>query len=272
MARRRPWEVEDELWELIEPLLPKVERRFRYPGRKRLDDRKALCGILFVLYTGIGVGILAAGAGVRVGHDVLAAAVGLGRGGGVAAAARAAAGELAVGGDVGLVAGGGGFLVGQGGEGRPKTGPSPIDRARTGSKHHLITDGGGVPLAVTLTGANRNDVTHLIPLLDAIPLVRGRRGHPRHRPDRMYADRAYDKYREQVRTKGIRPLIARRGVDHGSGLGVHRWVVEQTLALLHWIRRLRIRWEIRDDIHEALLSLACSIICGRRLQRHQSFR
>jgi hypothetical protein len=49
----RPWEVEDELWELIEPLLPKVERRFRNPGRKRLDNRKALCGILFVLYTGI---------------------------------------------------------------------------------------------------------------------------------------------------------------------------------------------------------------------------
>jgi transposase len=53
MAQRRPWEVEDGLWELIEPLLPKVERRFRHPGRKRLDDRKALCGILFVLYTGI---------------------------------------------------------------------------------------------------------------------------------------------------------------------------------------------------------------------------
>jgi hypothetical protein len=46
---------------------------------------------------------------------------------------------------------------------------------------------------------------------------------------------------------------------------VHRWVVEQSLALLHWFRRLRIRWEIRDDIHEAFLSLACSIICWRRL-------
>ena len=53
VAQRRPWEVEDDLWELIEPLLPQVERRFRYPGRKRLDDRKALCGILFVLYTSI---------------------------------------------------------------------------------------------------------------------------------------------------------------------------------------------------------------------------
>src|SRR6266536_3072036 len=48
-----PWIVPDELWELIEPLLPKVERRFRYPGRKRLPDREALQGILFVLHTGV---------------------------------------------------------------------------------------------------------------------------------------------------------------------------------------------------------------------------
>lgn len=53
VAQRRPWEIEDGLWERIEPLLPKVQRRFRNPGRKRLDDRKALYGILFVLYTGI---------------------------------------------------------------------------------------------------------------------------------------------------------------------------------------------------------------------------
>ncbi len=48
-----PWIVSDELWELFEPLLPKKERRFRYPGRRRLDDRLALQGILFVLHTGI---------------------------------------------------------------------------------------------------------------------------------------------------------------------------------------------------------------------------
>ena len=48
-----PWVVSDQLWELVEPLLPVRERRFRYPGRKRLDDRAALQGILFVLHTGI---------------------------------------------------------------------------------------------------------------------------------------------------------------------------------------------------------------------------
>jgi transposase len=48
-----PWIVSDELWELVEPLLPRVQRRFRYPGRKRLPDREALQGILFVLHTGM---------------------------------------------------------------------------------------------------------------------------------------------------------------------------------------------------------------------------
>ena len=45
--------VSDELWQLVEPLIPKVERRHRFPGRKRIDDRKVLTGILFVLQTGI---------------------------------------------------------------------------------------------------------------------------------------------------------------------------------------------------------------------------
>jgi hypothetical protein len=50
---------------------------------------------------------------------------------------------------------------------------------------------------VSLTGGNRNDVTQLMPLIQAIPAVRGRRGRPRQRPDQVYADRGYDhdKYR-----------------------------------------------------------------------------
>ncbi len=66
---------------------------------------------------------------------------------------------------------------------------------------------------------------------------------PARRPEKLYADRGYDhdKYRAQVRSKGITPVIARRGAGHGSGLGMHRWVVEQAIALLHWFRRLRIR-------------------------------
>ena len=133
----------------------------------------------------------------------------------------------------------------------------------------MLTDGGGIPLAFSLTGGNRNDITQLLPLLAAVPPVRGRRGRPRRRPERLYADRAYDhdRYRRQVRATGTRPVIARRGVPHGSGLGVYRWVVERTLAWYHGMKRLRIRWERRDDIHEAFLGLATCVITYRHVRR-----
>lgn len=97
---------------------------------------------------------------------------------------------------------------------------------------------------------------------------RGLRGRPRHRPRRLFADRGYDfdKYRRLVRARGITPKIARRGTPHGSGLGKTRWVVERTFAWLHQFKRLRIRYEIRADLHLGLLQLACSIICLRRLR------
>lgn len=110
---------------------------------------------------------------------------------------------------------------------------------------------------------------HRVPLIDKIPPVRGRRGRPRRRPDQLFADRAYDhdKYRKAVRAKGIRPRIARRGQPHRSGLGVYRWVIKRTIAWYHGIKRLRIRWERRDDIHEAFLALATCIITYRHVVR-----
>ncbi|KOX25837.1 transposase [Streptomyces sp. NRRL F-6491] len=157
-------------------------------------------------------------------------------------------------------------LAHQGLERGAHTGPSPVDRARPGSKHHLIVDRHGTPLAVTLTGGNRHDVTQLTPLLDVITRIRGLVGRPRHRPRRLFADRGYDKYRRILRARGITPKITRRGVPHGSGLGKMRWVVERTFAWLHQVKRLRTRYEIRADPHLGLLQLARSIICLRRLR------
>ncbi|MGW0940630.1 hypothetical protein [Streptomyces sp. NPDC002666] len=58
----------------------------------------------------------------------------------------------------------------------------------------------------------------------------------------------------------MKPLIARRGIEYGSGLGAQRRFVERAFAHLHWIRRPGIRWEIRDDIHEAFRALGCALI------------
>ena len=52
-SRAKPWVVDDALWAIVEPLLPQTPRRFRYPGRPRMDDRLVLQGILFVLHTGM---------------------------------------------------------------------------------------------------------------------------------------------------------------------------------------------------------------------------
>jgi transposase len=144
-----------------------------------------------------------------------------------------------------------------------------VDRRKTGSKHHVVTDADGTPLAATLTGANRHDVTQLLPLVDAIPAVRGKVGRPRCRPGRMQGDRGYDSepHRRKLRQRGIEPVLAKRRTAHGSGLGVFRWVVERTLSWLHQNRRLRTRYERRDDTHEAFMDLGCAMICWNVLHR-----
>jgi transposase len=127
----------------------------------------------------------------------------------------------------------------------------------------VITDATGIPLAALLTGANRHDVTQLLALVDAIPPVRGKVGRPRRRPDRVQGDRAYDSepHRQELRSRGIEPVLAKRRTEHGSGLGVTRWVVERTLSWFHQFRRLRIRCERLPEIHEAFLSIGCILIC-----------
>ena len=60
---------------------------------------------------------------------------------------------------------------------------------------------------------------------------------------------------------------ARKGIEPKERPGRHRWVVERTLAWLTRYRRLAIRYERRDDIHAAFLSLGCSLICFNALQR-----
>ncbi|MGC4030353.1 MAG: IS5 family transposase [Tepidisphaeraceae bacterium] len=256
--------VPDGLWEIVEPLLPK------HPytpgvGKPRVSDRVCLTGILFVLKTGIpwedfpqemgccGMTLWnrfdewsRAGVWQKL-HEVLLAKLN-------------EAGLL----DLNLVAVDSSSV--RAGRRRKKTGPSPVDRRKSGSKHHVVVDARGTPLATTLTGANRHDVTQLLPLVEAIPRIKGRVGRPRHKPGLVLGDRGYDSnpHRATLHDRGIATLIARRGEPHGSGLGVLRYVAEQTIALLHQFRRLRTRFDRRADVHESFMSLACSVICWRR--------
>jgi transposase len=140
------------------------------------------------------------------------------------------------------------------------TGPSPVDRRKTGSKHHLICDGKGTPFRVITTAANVDDVTQTLALIDGIPPVAGRPGHPRRRPDSLLGDKGYDSNpnRRELRKRRILPVISRKGAPNIKGLGKLRYVVEQTFALLHQFKRLAVRRERRTQLRDAFVSLACS--------------
>ncbi|WP_159057845.1 MULTISPECIES: transposase [unclassified Streptomyces] len=154
------------------------------------------------------------------------------------------------------------------------TGPSPVDRRKAGSKHHLICDGRGTPFEVVTTVANVNDVTQPLALVDGIPPVAGRPGRPRRRPEALLGDKDYDSdpNRRELRKRRILPVISRRGAPNVEGPGKLRYVVEQTFALLHQFKRLAVRRERRTELHDAFVSLACSPICWRRSRRPEHDR
>jgi transposase len=186
--------VSEDLWRRVEPLLPKPRRsRHRqHAGRRRADDRATFEGIVFVVKTGIPWAALPATepwpsgvtcwrrlrqwhrAGVwrRLLTNLLAE---------LRARDRLDLRRALV--DASFV---------RAPRGGAATGPSPVDRRKRGSKHHLLTDAEGTPLAITLTAANRNEITQLLALVEAIPPLRGKPGPPARRPAALQGDRGYD--------------------------------------------------------------------------------
>ncbi len=257
----------DKLWEIIEPLMPPLPPVGPKGGRPPVPHRPALTGILFVLKTGIpwedlpvemgcGCGMTcwrrlrdwqADGTWDRI-HKVLLDRL---RGADKIDWSRALIDSSSV-------------RAAYGGEG---TGPSPVDRAKPGTKHHIITDASGIPLAGSVTPANRNDGSEFAPLFNKIPPVAGKVGHPRKKPDAMQGDLAYDSepHRQGLRELGVEPVLPEKGIDDPSGLGLTRWFVERTLSWVHQNRRLRIRYERRPELHQAFLTLALIKICASAL-------
>jgi putative transposase len=147
-------------------------------------------------------------------------------------------------------------------------GRNPTDRGKQGVKRSLLVDGTGLPLALVVGPANRNDHRLMAETLDSLVVRR-----PAHatKGQHLCLDRGYD-------DAGSRLEAARRGyVVHIRGWHeevqerrrgrkrVRRWVVERTHAWLNRCRRLLIRWERKVDNHVALLHLACALIYHRAI-------
>lgn len=148
-----------------------------------------------------------------------------------------------------------------------KTGPNPTARRKHGSKQHLLTDARGVILAVLLTAASTHDVTQLLPLVDALPPIRGGIGRPRQRPEKLLADRAYD---SEPHRKALRAWhrAGERQTPHApwQRVGQQRCVIERTISHLHRPRRLRTRFDPADFIHEAFLKIGYILNAWRALK------
>ena len=120
---------------------------------------------------------------------------------------------------------------------------------------------------MAVSAANTHDSLALIPLVQAIPAIRSRRGPRRRRPGKLHADKGYDypHLRTWLRARRITPRIARRGVETSTRLGRHRWVVERSFAWLTGYRRLTLRYERCARLFTAFLTLAATLTCYKKL-------
>src|SRR6266545_6919086 len=165
--------VPDELWALVEPLLPAPPRP-PYGGRHRaIPDRNCFAAIVV---HGAHVHPLAAaarpGARLRLARDLLAPAHRVGRCRRVRPAPPGGLGPPRRAGPAGLVAGECGQHERAGPAWGDQVGANPVDRGKPGSKLHLVCDGGGLPLTAVVTAANVNDTTMFEAVLDDVPPIR----------------------------------------------------------------------------------------------------
>jgi putative transposase len=148
------------------------------------------------------------------------------------------------------------------------TGPSPVDRAKAGTKRSVLSDGRGAPLAVVVAGANAPDKTLALETLDAILVERPARVV--NRLHHLSLDAGYD-YEDVVEGVLARDYILHLRPPAKTPLEVvpekkhpaRRWVVERTHAWHNKFRRLLVRWERKLAHYYAMIDLASALIIWR---------
>lgn len=133
----------------------------------------------------------------------------------------------------------------------------------------MITEAAGVPLAIKTTAANVHDSRLAVPMVQSLPSIQGPRGRPRRKPGSLLGDRAYGAawIIAGLKAMRIRPLLAKRGTEHGSGLGRWRYVVERTMAWFGHFRRIKVCYERCGGHFQAFHDLASCVICARKLKQ-----
>ena len=248
MVRRKnvqDYEISDGFWNQIKTLFP-LSKPKKKPGIPRKDDKRILSGIFYLLRTGCQWKSLPQfyGAPSTV-HDRFQEwrSSGLFENMWIAGLLeydnkkRIRVGMAAIDGAMTKAPLGG-----------PGTGANPTDRGKKGTKRSILTDGKGIPLSVTVDGANRHDKKLVKETLDAIIFERP---SPDEGIQNICMDKGYDfpDIRQLVKEYGYTAHIKSRGEENIRiqipGFRARRWVVERTHSWINRFRRLLIRWEKR---------------------------
>jgi putative transposase len=264
------WEVSDELWRRIEPILQEAWPRRDPRGRSHVDWRPCLNGIIYHLRTGCQWNALPRrfgddstvhrwfqrwceqGVMQRIWADLVQECEDLKQVHWDWQSADGCLGKARHGGD--------------------HIGKNPTDRGKNGSKRSLVVDEAGGPLGVVIDGANRNDAKLLAATLEAIVVDRP---DPERHEQHLCLDKGYDnpsgrsaasdaKYTAHIRRIGEEKLAV--GDKHPDGKP-RRWVVERTLGWLNRCRAILVRYAKKGRNYLGLIQLACSLIWYRRLLR-----
>jgi putative transposase len=259
------WRISDEVWERIEPLLP-VERPHPKGGRPWKPARQILDAIFYVLRTGCQWRALprSLGASSTVhGRFQRWAEAGVFR-------QLWRCGLLEYDERVGIdwewqAMDGAMTKAPLGGE---STGRNPTDRGKQGTKRSLLVEGRGVPIGLTVAGANRHDMKLVARTLETLPVARP--NPTPEQPQHLCLDKGYDyaAVRQTVLDFGYTAHIVARGQERHAkqqvpGYRARRWIVERTHSWMNRFRRLLIRWEKKVDRYLAFLHFACAWIAFR---------
>jgi putative transposase len=283
MARTKPWEVSDELWERVRPLIP---QRPPHPkgGRPAADDRKMFAAIVYLVRTGIPWNAMPRelGASSTV-YDRFRLWEKQGLFVRLWQAGLQEYDELA-----GL------DWQWQSLDGTQikapfaadASGKNPVDRRKQGTKRSQLCEGHGLPLAVVLEGANRTDMTVAAVTLDAMIIQR-----PDHKivEQHLCLDAGYDypNILEAAHERGyvthVRPNWWNRNHSQPAtpeqlalsqqrqpGKKPRRWMVERLHAWLNHFRRILVRWDKFSHCYLTLLCLANALICFQQCDRLRS--
>ncbi len=281
MKRTRPWELSDEVWERVRPLIPERPAHLK-GGRPAQSDRQMLSAILYVLRTGIQWNALPRelGASTTV-YDRFRLWEEQGVFDHIWQAGLQEYDELeGIAWEWQSLDG----VMTKAPFGGAATGANPTDRGKRGTKRSQLSDGRGMPLALVVAGANRHDMKLTAATLDHIMVERPvpSEEHPQH----LCLDAGYDydavyeiarayHYQPHIRPnqQHVSPL-AERQEEPASALEStkqpRRWVVERLHSWLNRSRRLLVRWEKLTETYEAFLQLACGLICFQHCDRFRS--